>query len=164
VTQSRGLGQLLGEHLRERADLTAAAGAGDIKISGCPNGCGQHHVASIGFQGSIRRLGARAVPQYFVMVGGSADGDNAAFGRVAAKIPARRAPEAVDRLVQLYVAERRDGERLSDFFIRTDVARVKTVLADLEKLTESDARPEDFIDLAEEQEFAPVVLDGECSV
>jgi sulfite reductase (NADPH) hemoprotein beta-component len=164
VTQSRGLGQLLGEHLRERADVTAAAGAGDIKISGCPNGCGQHHVASIGFQGSIRRLGARAVPQYFVMVGGSADGDNAAFGRVAAKIPARRAPEAVDRLVQLYVAERRDGERLSDFFIRTDIARVKTVLADLERLTEADAQPEDFIDLAEEQEFAPVVLDGECSV
>jgi sulfite reductase (NADPH) hemoprotein beta-component len=163
VTQSRGLGQLLGDHLREHADVAAAAGPGDIKISGCPNGCGQHHVASIGFQGSIRRLGERAVPQYFVMVGGSANGDNAAFGRVAAKIPARRAPEAVNRLVQLYRSERRDGERLSDFFIRTDVARVKTVLADLEKLTEADALPEDFIDLAEEQEFAPVVMDGECS-
>ena len=66
--------------------------------------------------------------------------------------------------MRFYVSERRDGERLSDFFIRTDVARVKTVLADLEKLTEADARPEDFIDLAEDQEFAPVVMDGECSV
>jgi len=164
VTQSRGLGQLLGEHLRAHPDVTAAAGPGDIKISGCPNGCGQHHIASIGFQGSIRRLGERAVPQYFVMVGGKADGDDAAFGRIAAKIPARRAPEAVDRLVDLYRAERRDGERLADFFIRTDIARVKGALADLEKLTEADARPEDFIDLAEEQEFAPVVMDGECSV
>jgi sulfite reductase beta subunit-like hemoprotein len=163
VTQSRGLGRLLGEHLREHPDVAAVAGPGDIKISGCPNGCGQHHIASIGFQGSIRRLGERAVPQYFVMVGGSADGDGAAFGRVAAKIPARRAPEAIERLVQLYASERRDGERLSDFFIRTDVARVKAALADLEKLTEGDARPEDFIDLAEDQEFAPVVLDGECS-
>jgi len=62
VTQSRGLGRLLGEHLRERPDIALAAGPGDIKISGCPNGCGQHHVASIGFQGSIRRLGERAVP------------------------------------------------------------------------------------------------------
>jgi len=143
--------------------VTAAAGPGDIKISGCPNGCGQHHIASIGFQGSIRRLGERAVPQYFVMVGGRADGEDAAFGRIAAKIPARRAPEAVDRLVRLYVSERRDGERLADFFVRTDVSRVKTVLADLERLTEADARPEDFIDLAEDPEFAPVVLDGECS-
>jgi len=163
VTQSRGLGRLLGEHLREHFELASAAGPGDIKISGCPNGCGQHHIASIGFQGSIRRLGERAVPQYFVLVGGGADGDAAAFGRVAAKIPARRAPEAVDRLVELYLAERHDGERLADFYRRADVARVKTVLADLERLTEADAQPEDFIDLAEEQEFAPVVMDGECS-
>ena len=163
VTQSRGLGHLLGEHLRAHPEVAEAAGPGDIKISGCPNGCGQHHIASIGFQGSIRKLGDRAVPQYFVMVGGSADGDGASFGRVAAKIPARRAPEAVERLVALYRTEKHDGERLSDFFIRADVARVKTVLADLEKLTEADAQPADFIDLAEEHAFAPVVLDGECS-
>ena len=163
VTQSRGLGRLLGDHLREHPEIAEVAGPGDLKISGCPNGCGQHHIASIGFQGSIRRLGDRAVPQYFVMVGGGADGDGAAFGRIAAKIPARRAPEAVDRLVDLYEAERRDGERLAEFLRRTDLARVKSVLSDLERLTEADARPEDFIDLAEDHEFAPEVLDGECS-
>jgi len=143
--------------------VAAAAGAGDIRISGCPNGCGQHHIAAIGFQGSIRKLGPRAVPQYFVMVGGGVDEDGAAFGRIAAKIPARRAPEAVDRLVDFYQLERREGERLADFFRRADVARVKDLLADLERLTAADARPEDFIDLAEDAEFAPVVLDGECS-
>jgi sulfite reductase beta subunit-like hemoprotein len=163
VTQSRGLGRLLGDHLRESADVAAAAGPGDIKISGCPNGCGQHHVAAIGFQGSIRKLGDRAVPQYFVMVGGGADGEGASFGRVAAKIPARRAPEAVDRLVDLYRTERRDGERLAEYFRRADLTRVKSVLADLERLTEADALPEDFIDLAEDHEFAPEVMDGECS-
>ena len=163
VTQSRGLGQLLGEHLRDRIDVSNAAGAADIKISGCPNGCGQHHVAAIGFQGSIRRLGTRAVPQYFVMVGGGADADGAAFGRIAAKIPARRCPEAVDRLVAMYGAERRDGETLAEFFRRADLARVKGALADLERITERDALPSDYVDLAEEQEFAPVVMDGECS-
>jgi sulfite reductase (NADPH) hemoprotein beta-component len=163
VTQSRGLGRLLGDHLRDRPQVAAAAGPGDIKISGCPNGCGQHHIASIGFQGSIRRLGARAVPQYFVMVGGGADRDGASFGRVAAKIPVRRAPDAMNRLVDLYQAERRHGERLAEFFRRVDLARVKSVLADLEHLTEADALPADFIDLAEDHEFAPEVMDGECS-
>jgi sulfite reductase (NADPH) hemoprotein beta-component len=163
VTQSRGLGHLLGEHLRTHHEVAAAAGPGDIKISGCPNGCGQHHIASIGFQGSIRKLGDRAVPQYFVMVGGGVDARGATFGRIAAKIPARRAPEAVDRLVGLYHAEHRDGERLFDFFRRADLARVKGALADLESLSEAEARPEDFIDLAEDKEFAPEVLDGECS-
>ena len=70
VTQSRGLGRLLEDHLRARPDLIAAADGANIKISGCPNGCGQHHIATIGFQGSVRRIGGRAVPQYFVMVGG----------------------------------------------------------------------------------------------
>ena len=71
VTQSRGLGRLLEEHLRAQPALIEAADGARIKISGCPNGCGQHHVATIGFQGSVRRIGSRAVPQYFVMVGGS---------------------------------------------------------------------------------------------
>ena len=163
VTQSRGLGRVLGDHLRERPEIAAAAGPGDIKISGCPNGCGQHHIASIGFQGSIRKLGDRAVPQYFVMVGGGADADGASFGRVAAKIPARRAPEAVDRLVGLYQTERHDDERLADFYRRIDVTRVKTALADLEHLTEADALPPDFIDLGEDHAFAPEVQEGECS-
>jgi hypothetical protein len=70
VTQSRGLGRLLEDHLRARPDLIEAADGARIKISGCPNGCGQHHVATIGFQGSVRRVGSRALPQYFVMVGG----------------------------------------------------------------------------------------------
>src|SRR5207237_9315316 len=72
VTQSRGLGRLLEEHLRARPDLIAAADGARIQISGCPNGCGQHHIATFGFQGSVRRVGDRAVPQYLVMVGGAA--------------------------------------------------------------------------------------------
>ena len=102
VTQSRGLGRLLEDHLRARPDLIEAADGARIKISGCPNGCGLHHIATFGFQGSVRRLGSRAVPQYFVMVGGGAHDRGAAFGRLAAKIPARRIAEAVERLIDLY--------------------------------------------------------------
>ena len=59
VTQSRGLGRQLGDTLRARPDLVAAAPDLVIKISGCPNGCGQHHVAGIGFQGSVRKVGGQ---------------------------------------------------------------------------------------------------------
>ena len=163
VTQSRGLGRLLEEHLRAHADVTAAAGAADIKISGCPNGCGQHHVAAVGFQGSIRKVGARPVPHYLVMIGGGADEAGAVFGRTVARIPARRAPEAVDRLVGLYTAGRDGGETLAEFFRRADLAQVKGALADLERLGESDAAPIDFIDLGEAHEFNPEVQEGECS-
>jgi sulfite reductase beta subunit-like hemoprotein len=163
VTQSRGLGRVLEDHLRSRPDLVAAADGARIKISGCPNGCGQHHIATIGFQGSVRRLGSRAVPQYFVMVGGGAAGAEAIFGRLAAKIPARRLSEAVDRLIGLYARTREHDESATAFFARIDVGQVKQELADLERLTDADAVPADFVDLGEIDAFSPEVMDGECS-
>jgi sulfite reductase (NADPH) hemoprotein beta-component len=164
VTQSRGLGRVLEDHLRSRPDLIAAADGARIKISGCPNGCGQHHVATIGFQGSVRRIGTRAVPQYFVMVGGGAgDGGSVNFARLAAKIPARRIPDVVDRLIAMYTRERSENESAESFFSRVDIAVVKSELADLERLQPGDAMPADFIDLGEASEFAPEVMEGECS-
>jgi sulfite reductase (NADPH) hemoprotein beta-component len=163
VTQSRGLGRLLEEHLRARPDLIAAADGARIKISGCPNGCGQHHIATIGFQGSVRRLGGRAIPQYFVMVGGGTTAVGASFARTAAKIPARRIPETIERLVAFYQRERGDGESAPEFFQRIELARVTDELEDLQRFTEADAVPLDFVDLAETTEFAPVIMDGECS-
>jgi sulfite reductase beta subunit-like hemoprotein len=163
VTQSRGLGRLLEEHLRARPDLIAAADGARIKISGCPNGCGLHHIATIGFQGSVRRLGSRAVPQYFVMVGGGALERGAAFGRVAAKIPARRIPQTVERLIELYARDRQAGETAAAYFSRVDLQVVKTTLADLERLQPGDAVPADFVDLGDAADFAPEVMEGECS-
>ncbi|MBI3401499.1 MAG: nitrite/sulfite reductase [Acidobacteria bacterium] len=163
VTQSRGLGRLLEDHLRARPDLIAAADGARIKISGCPNGCGQHHIATLGFQGSVRRLGSRAVPQYFVMVGGGVHDRGASFGRLAAKIPVRRIPDAVERLIALYARERQPGESATAFFGRVDLAVVQVELAGLERLQPGDAVPADFIDLGEANEFAPEVMDGECS-
>ncbi len=163
VTQSRGLGRLLEDHLRARPDLIAAADGAHIKISGCPNGCGQHHIATIGFQGSVRRVGGKAVPQYFVMVGGATTGRGASFARTAAKIPARRIPEALERLIAFYQREKEDGETAPVFFQRVDIQRVGGELRDLQHFTEADAVPLDFVDLAETSEFAPEVMDGECS-
>ncbi len=154
---------MLSEALHERPDLVAAVPGLKIKMSGCPNGCGQHHVAGIGFQGSIRKLGDRPVPQYFVCVGGGPTDDGALFGRLAAKIPARRAPAAIERLVGLYQRQRRADESAMAFFQRAALEDVKEVLDDLEPLALENAVPEDFIDLGELAAFNPEVQDGECS-
>jgi sulfite reductase (NADPH) hemoprotein beta-component len=163
VTQSRGLARLLHDHVRARPELAEAASDLNVKISGCPNGCGQHHVAGLGFQGSVRKLGGRAVPQYFVMVGGGISDGRAHFARLAAKVPARRGGEALERLVSLYRREARPGEPAKEFFRRVDLERVKAALSDLEALSESDARPADFVDLGEEAEFRVETMEGECS-
>ena len=97
------------------------------------------------------------------MVGGGTEHGGATFGRLASKIPARRIPEAVERLIDLYAKERNTGESAPDFFRRVSVDRVRLTLADLERLTQDDALPTDYVDLAESGEFAPEVMDGECS-
>jgi sulfite reductase (NADPH) hemoprotein beta-component len=163
VTQSRGLGRLLEDQLRARPDLIAKANGARIKISGCPNGCGQNHIATFGFQGSVRRVGGRAVPQYFVMVGGGTGEHGATFGRLAAKVPVRRIPDVVERLIDFYAREKQTGESATEFFARVELDEVKQVLQPLERFTAADAVPEDYVDLAEAGEFAPVILDGECS-
>jgi sulfite reductase (NADPH) hemoprotein beta-component len=163
VTQSRGLGRLLGEHLRSRPDLVAAASDLQIKISGCPNGCGRHHIAGIGFQGSTRRLGDRVVPQYLVLVGGGVDEEGGRFGRVAARIPARRMTDALDRLLALFEVERAEGETATAFFGRVGLDRVQEVLADFADLTPEGALPTDFVDLGEDHEYRVETKEGECA-
>jgi sulfite reductase (NADPH) hemoprotein beta-component len=163
VTQSRGLGRLLEAHVRAHPELVGDAPGLDLKVSGCPNGCGQHHVAAIGFQGSARKVDGRAVPQYFVLVGGGVSPDGARFGRLAAKIPARRMPQALERLVGLYRAERRGGEDAPAFFARIDPGLARAALADLAELPTEAARDEDFVDLGESTEFRPETGEGECA-
>jgi sulfite reductase beta subunit-like hemoprotein len=163
VTHSRGLGRELEAHVRAHPELYGRAPDLDVKVSGCPNGCSQHHVATIGFQGSARKVGDRPVPQYFVLVGGGLSADGARFGRLAAKIPARRVAAALDRLVALHLAERLPGEGAPAFFARLPVERVKEALRDLGELGEATLAPADLIDLGEDHEFRTDTQEGECA-
>ncbi|MBA3887495.1 MAG: nitrite/sulfite reductase, partial [Acidobacteria bacterium] len=163
VTQSRGLGRVLADGLAGRGDLVESLRGLDIKISGCPNGCGQHHIAGFGFQGSLRKVGGRPAPHYFVMLGGGTECGVTTFGRLAATIPARRVFDAVERLNELYLAQRGPDESPRAFFQRVDIAAAKAALASLERLAPEAATPEDFIDLGDDHAFTPEVLDGECS-
>ncbi len=161
VTASRGLASLLTDAIEARPDLVAAAPELNVKISGCPHGCGQHYIAGIGFQGGMRKVKGRAVPQYLVYLGGGIRSDGADFGRLVAKVPARRAPQALIRLLELYVAEGRG--RGPVFWKEISVDPVKSLLVDLTELSEIDAIAEDFIDLGETQAFELMQAEGECS-
>src|SRR5207302_9478817 len=121
----------------------------------------QHYVAAIGLQGSVRKVAGRSVPQYHLYLGGGVGPETAVFGRLAAKVPARRVPEAVARLLELYGRERALDEAPESFLARVDLRRVETLLADLEKL--DDARPDDFIDLGEDKPFEVQLSEGECA-
>jgi hypothetical protein len=97
------------------------------------------------------------------MVGGGSTDGTATFGRLVAKVPARRAPEVLERLVTLYRDTRAPGEGAPAFFRRVDAGAVKNVLRDLEEASVDTLTPTDYIDLAEAEDFRPDIQEGECA-
>jgi sulfite reductase (NADPH) hemoprotein beta-component len=103
------------------------------------------------------------IPQYFVSLGGGVDDRGARFGRLAAKLPARRLSEALERLLTLYRDRRDRDETATAFFERVELEEVRRRLSDLESLTPEDASDEDYVDLAETSAYRFEVMEGECS-
>ncbi|HZS42263.1 MAG TPA: nitrite/sulfite reductase [Polyangia bacterium] len=164
VTKSRELATAVSDRLVAANGLVDAARELDIKISGCPNSCGQHHVAAFGFHGTMRRVEGTAVPEYQLHLGGGIDGAGATFGRQVVKVPARRVPDAVVRLLELYRRERGDGEKPLAFFRRVDAAMVKRAVADLAAFDPATAKPEDYLDNGDDAAFKVAIGQGECAV
>jgi sulfite reductase (ferredoxin) len=102
-----------------------------IKISGCFNSCGQHHVADLGFYGVSRKMSGYAVPHFQVVLGGQWDHNGASYGLPVIAIPSKRIPEVVSRLTDRYAAQRRDGESFKDFVSRIGKVELKRMLEDL---------------------------------
>ncbi|HEY8376509.1 MAG TPA: hypothetical protein VIK91_08470, partial [Nannocystis sp.] len=168
VTHSMSLAKHLTRYLKhpgKSADSVELARAADIKISGCPNSCGQHHVAAIGFHGTVRHVGdGRQVPEYQLHLGGGFDADGVQFGRHIIKIPARRAGEALLRLLDLYRDTREPGEDVRSFFRRVSKEAVAQALGDAildSKLT--NLRDDDVYDLGQERVFDVAIGRGECA-
>jgi ferredoxin-nitrite reductase/sulfite reductase (ferredoxin) len=97
-----------------------------IKISGCPNSCGQHHIATIGLYGAARKVGDHQVPFYQLLLGGKVHNGEVTFARPVMRIPARQVPEAIFRLIEAYRAERVDGESFLGWIERKEVGNGET--------------------------------------
>lgn len=119
ITSSMGLNKALGEKL-DNMDLSdSLVSQIHIKASGCPNSCGQHHVANIGFHGAVMKGGGGQVPAYELFLGGaSTDGPVRVGYRIRSRIPAKRAPEALEMVIDHYKSQRELGENFNEFMDR----------------------------------------------
>jgi len=163
ITSSRGLGRAVSRWLDDERlqDLPEFAGT-SIKASGCPNSCSQHHIATIGFYGNSKHIGDDPVPHYMLMLGGGIDARGARMAQAVMKIPARRVPAALERLVEQYREERGGGELFAEWVERADRDAVKARLADL---TLSDApSAEEIVDWDQDAAFTGKTGEGECAV
>lgn len=136
----------------------------DIKVSGCPNSCGQHHIAAIGFYGGARRLHNEQVPHYMMMLGGRITTGHAVFGTPVISIPAKLIPEAVQRVIGFYREQRSEGESFYQWIDRVTPASMKDKFNDLRDVPELATAPEIYKDWGQSAQFKLQVGEGECAV
>ena len=162
VTQSRGLADEIGKAL-ESAGLADVGGV-RVNISGCPNSCGQHHTADIGFHGVERRANGRPAPGYQLLLGGHIGKTEIEFGQRALRLPAKACAEATVRIVGRFADERRAGEDFSAWLERSGGAKALAAdLADLDNWPSPEERPDFYIDFDETGPYIAEVGMGECA-
>ncbi|HEV7769888.1 MAG TPA: nitrite/sulfite reductase [Solirubrobacterales bacterium] len=137
-----------------------------IKMSGCPNGCSQHHIANIGFYGASLKVGGRQMPAYIPHIGGNFEGGEVIFGkRLKSRLPAKRVPEAVERWIKLYESERADGEEFNAFAERTGAESFEAVVKDLTMPAEFSLETmQQFIDWNRSSPYKVERGEGECAI
>jgi sulfite reductase beta subunit-like hemoprotein len=163
VTKSRGLAGAISELFKNGLSQDLDMKDLHIKISGCTNSCGQHHIGNIGFFGTYRKVNGREVPHYQLLIGGDIKEGDAKFGKPIVALPARRAPEAVKHLVQLYKKERSASERFVDTMGRLGRNRIKEEVEQFRALPPYEEKPEMYHEWGENTDFKVEIGQGECA-
>ena len=166
ITASMGLNRAISERveaMRIEDELTKRI---HIKMSGCPNGCSQHHIANIGFYGASLKVGERQMPAYIPHIGGNFEGGEVVFGtRLKSRLPAKRVPEAVERWLRLYEAERAAGEEFNAFAARTGAASFEETVKDLTLPVDFSLETmQQFIDWNRSSPYKVERGEGECAI
>lgn len=165
ISSSRGLAGELSERLAARAaSLDTSIRGLHVKISGCFNSCGQHHVADIGFYGASRKKGNYTVPHFQMILGGQWENNGGAYGLAVLALPSKRVPEAVDRVADMYLKQREKNESFHAFVKRTGKAKIRQALEDLTVVPPHDQDPSFYSDWGDPREFSIGDMGvGECA-
>jgi sulfite reductase beta subunit-like hemoprotein len=166
ITSSMGVNEAVQERIEAMELTDPLTRQIHIKISGCPNGCGQHHVGSIGFTGASIKVGEHTIPAYIPHVGGVYEGGPVKFGqRLKLRLPSKRVPEAIERWVRHYEATRNEGETWNAFVARVGGPELEGLVKELSLPAEfSIESMNDFIDWNRNVPFQVIRGEGECAV
>ncbi|KAA3661687.1 MAG: nitrite/sulfite reductase [Chloroflexi bacterium] len=165
IAASRGLAGELRTRLAARsATMPDAIKDLKIKISGCFNSCGQHHVADIGFFGNSRRRNNRTVPHFQVVLGGKWRENAGSFGLAMGVVPSKKVPDVLDAITERYVAERERGENFQDWVTRLGKRDVKKLVTAFTDVPIYEEQPSFYSDWGDPREFSIGDMGiGECA-
>lgn len=164
ISSSRGLAAELMRHVDSRRKLHPALDALHIKISGCFNSCGQHHISDLGFYGVNRNVRGRRVPHFQVVLGGQWENNGGSYGLAIGAVPARRIPDAVDALTDAWLAQREDREAFNEWVKRIGKRPLKAMLDAFTDVPPYEEDPSFYVDWGDVREFTIGDIGiGECA-
>ena len=165
ISASRGLARALEAKLKEIKLSGDDVDDVRIKVSGCPNSCGQHHIADIGFFGSAKKIDGHLAPHFQLMLGGMTAEGKAQFAQSVVKLPAKRVPEAVVEMLQRYRKERQSpAETFPVFVARVGIPYWKQAMEPFTTLPPYEQTPEAYRDWGAESDFSLLGMGpGECA-
>lgn len=165
IASSRGLAGELRKRLAVKGwQYDEAIKDTRIKVSGCFNSCSQHTVAEIGFYGSSRLVNRRRVPHFHLILGGEWDNNAIEYGQSLGVIPSKRIPDVVEFLVDMFMSERQDGEKFSQFVKRTGKKEIKERVKHFTEVPSYEENRSFYSDWADSREFTLGDIGvGECA-
>src|SRR5579871_132969 len=160
LTKSMNLGAALRDEVRHFEDPQVQRLS--IKVSGCPNSCGQHWISDFGFYGNARKIDGKEIPYYQMLLGGGYDEQGIMrFGLAVQSIPARLAPAAVSKIVRHFLAHRAEGESFRQYVMRHRVETFREMTNEFAKPAE--LFPEIYQDWGDDEAFSLQLGRGECA-
>ena len=154
--------------LDEDDDLTDSS----IKISGCPNSCGQHPIATIGFFGGGGRFGKDMYPNYQMSLGGRFDGDTM-LGQTCLRVPAKRVISVILKIIEMFKENKKSDDTLKSWIHRivtdSEDSNIKSI-NDIKKILEpliapptKDDDPDFYLDYGSDTSYHTKTGKGECA-
>jgi sulfite reductase (ferredoxin) len=140
-----------------------------IKISGCPNSCGQHEIATIGFYGGATRMNNAMVPTYTMLFGGS----SGELGRAMMRVPAKRVIDTILKIIEIYRQHKSTNETLQQWVSSVTKGRgagslknledMKAALTQVIQLPAPDSDADAYMDYGSDSQFSAKTARGECA-
>ena len=173
ITSSMGLAKAIKEEMGGWNGLLQDEGVKKIRIkmSGCPNGCGLHHIANIGFHGAaVKGPGGSQIPAYELFLGGNYGDNRVEDSRIGSripkiKVPAKVVPKVVEQIASYYKENRQEQEPFNDFLDRVGVAELTAVAAKAQETAETaEAGSDLYFDWERTNIYKLERGEGECMV
>ena len=173
ITSSMGLAKAMREEMGTWNGLLQDEGVQNIriKISGCPNGCGLHHIANIGFHGAaVKGPDGQQIPAYELFLGGNYGDNRVEDSRIGTripkvKVPAKLVPQVVREITSYYKDNREGDESFNQFLDRVGIEELTAVATDAQRMTETaDAGSDMYVDWERTNVYKLERGEGECAV